>query len=305
MDKENSSGRINRRSVLKNAATVTSLLGATGISGIGLAGAKRGDDEVEVERNSSVVGAETVETLVETTIANRLLAAVGNPDYDATQARRIDVYLDDQYFAHVFEITTAVGSLTLGYEASRLRHGELSVERDELSKRTRKHVSKHIDWPEETNGVLTLAEGQESILFARGVTDEERGELSTFVGEEQIASAVGYQKPGTNEAHYVVVTETSRYTVKRNLNKVESTDPLDGPSGGSDVGIQASCQEKASLCFIDIMMAYPHCATGAVACTITGPMTAACAAAVLAFCAPNVALVYLSGNCSYIANNCL
>lgn len=283
---ENSSRQVERRNVLKNAAT--GIFAGAGISGSGTVGASTGDNEVEIRRETTTVDSEKIEALVETSIASRLLSVAENPDYDSTAARRIDVYIQDKYFAHLFEVKTALGSLKLGYESSQLRYGELDLERSGLSKKTRKTISKHIDWPADTDGKLTIRENQESVTFTRDVSDEEREELSALVDGKQIVTTVAYQRTGTNDAHYVALTEEHRYTIKRTLNKIESRESPSDSSNGSKIGIQASCQAKASYCYFDIMLAFPHCAAGSVACTITGPMTAACVVAVLAFCAPNV-----------------
>lgn len=175
-----------------------------------------------------------------------------------------------------------------------------------MPKGQRKKVSAKVGWPEGTSGFLVLHDPSDEPTFTRSVTDEERRKLTALTGEDGAPVSIGAKATprgsgaGATEGGYEVAYERKVYRIDRAIQTVESVEESSG-----DVSIQGKCVNKGSLCLIDIAMASPHCTLAGMACSITGPASLGCLTAVASFCLPNIALIYVSGNCSYVVKNCL
>lgn len=297
--KDEDFGRINRRKFAKLFAV------SSGIVGSGLTGsaAAKGRDQTEIRKVEARAGRKRAQAAVGSDAGQALLDALDDPDYELQGSKLIKVFIDNDLFSEIVEVPTAYGDLLISYRNDAVIHGGLRLSRSAIPESMRNELAGDIAWPEGSTGILTY-QAPETVRFSRTVTSAESDRLESVTGRKAEPVSVGGRRTvGSNDGEFVVAYQDTVYTVDTAKGQITGTESTASSSGS--VGIQSTCSEKGAFCVLDIIMASPHCTAAGIACGITGPATAACVVAVLAYCLPNVALVYVSGNCSYYYNNCM
>jgi len=302
-EKEGSKDRLNRRKFTKLVAASSAAV-SFGFSGT--AGADEGADRVTLKKVESDASRDQAETAMTSTFGQQLTSLVNDPDTSIDEAKHVELRIDGERVSHTIEVPTDVGTLKVGYDGKTPITGVFDLERDALPRGRRKKLSAHVGWPEGTSGVLTLQDPSDRPTFARTATDEERRKLTALTDGDGDPVSVGATATprglgvGATEGGYEVTYQNEVYHVDAAIETVESVESTSG-----QVSAQGECVDKGSLCLIDIVMASPHCTLAGVACSVTGPASLGCLTAVAGLCLPNVALVAVSGNCSYVVKNCL
>lgn len=291
------------------------LLKQTGISAIAAgsmfsstASASSDTDQSRFEIRLQKVTSREVNQAIESHVVQRLADDLKNLRFNRQEARKRIVLANKSVIGRAVRIPTEIGILDVILDGSKHVQATLALKRKHLHNSTISRIEAILDWPAETNGYLKCQRSEEGIRFSRTVSQSEELKLrkAAQLSTQEAAMGVSYSLLGTSrnppEVTFHAVQDQNYFRFGPRLNDVieQRTFGSQGPSTKL-----TDCQSMAGACFGDILMAFPGCAVSAAACGLTGPVTAACVVAVLAICGPEVGLVAVSGNCSYVAYNCL
>lgn len=301
---ETQSENINRRCVLK-------LAGAAGAGSILLtstASAGEPRTEVELRKEKQPASSEAIEATLKTDEVRRVLADIGDTEFRNDAATRIDVYLDDSQIGHSFKLPIQEGVLSVTYADSSLLKAAILLDRK--SGRNTRRLSRNIGWPDGTEAMLAYSKSLESTIFVRTVTDSERKRSLELIDRSEDPLTVEAIRPRSNgSGEYRVVYRDATYHLDQNLKHVERIERVEDGTGGASGGVSISghgpgCVETGTHCLADILAAAPHFAAIGLGCSITGVASLGCLVIAADFLLPNVALIAVSGNCSWVVNNC-
>ena len=143
---------------------------------------------------------------------------------------------------------------------------------------------------------------EDGFWHIREATQREENQVTDEIESERIPSLVSVgEKISGPDAHgspeYRAIIDGDIYSTDNIKNPVSNTGRRDVVANG--------CEEDGLCCAADLMLAYPHCALGAWACSGAGPGGLACVVAFVNLCLPSAALVTISGCCEAVYNNCV
>lgn len=298
-NQNNGDRNMNRRKLIK-AVSASGAVGGLGAVGT-VSADETSDGKSKIKKEEVECKSEISKQAVETQAADRLLETINNPDYYIDDSVRVNIYIDDVLAGYNIQVPTEYGSLEIVYNDSNITHARIVLNRENIPGSVRNKIISNINWPANVSGVLTYDLSSDTIKFQREVNNGEERRINNAINRSDTPVGIGAESlVNSSNSYYVVKYTDEVYYINKDSFNIESKEKI--TSGG--ITILDSCGTKSSLCLIDIAMASPHCTVGSLACGISGPATVGCVVAMLSFCLPNVALVAVSGNCSYVAKNC-
>lgn len=336
--KENKRRSVSRRRFAKLVGGA-STIGATGLTGV--ASASESDEQIPIRKDKKDASDQHAVTALRTNAAKTLLESCGIVGVDTTDTSRessdhllvemgidqpetqiVTTYIDESLFIEEIQIQSAVGLLKIAYdgsveaEDSTVISGGIELNYEGLSQETREQIAGEVGWPNGTEGILVYNTDDNSVKFTRELTESEESRVSPAYGREnaggtgsaesvRVISSGARRTLGETDGEFITASPNSVYSKDVTSGEISETRRQPSSSGGAIHATREECGDKFTFCVVDIVMASPHCTLAGIACGITGPATAGCVAAVLSLCLPNIALIYVSGNCTFVANNCM
>lgn len=180
-------------------------------------------------------------------------------------------------------------------------------------------MSRGLGWPAGTTGTLVTDGPDHGPLFHRDATEAEVARATALADEDSEFLAMVGLVPLSDDptsgavtvpggGAFVVAFEDATYVVDPAIEAVVRETTLESILD-VDTGVLSklvsTCDSEAGVCAIDVIMAVPHCTLATVGCGLTGVGALGCFVLLLSLCAPDLALIGLSGACTYVATNCL
>lgn len=272
------------------------------------ASASSGNEQSKFEILVREVSSQEVNLALESSVVHRLINTERNLQLNRKNAKKRIILANDSIIGETIRIPTEIGNLDIILEGSQPAQATISLQRNHLHNSTLARIESILDWPVETKGYLKSNRTENGVRFARTVSGNEDSKLRRVAELDSRVASMGveYPLPGTSRNRptvtYYAAQGSKYFVIDSSLENVVEQRSFN-PQGPSIM--LTKCQSMAGACLGDILMAFPGCGVSFAACGLTGPVTVACVVAVLAICGPNAGLVAVSGNCSYIANNCL
>ena len=295
---------INRRSFI-GKVSASALIGSTGLSTTAVASK---EERIRIEKKEVSVSNKETRKNIQSDLVERLVENLKNAKIMVSKAKKHKIVVGEKEIGYTITVPTGVGELKLIFEQGTLVQANITLKRDRLHRSIEAKIESVRDWPENTKGHLRSVKNSEEVTFFRTISERENEKIRSLVKVQRDRASIvaNYALPNTKkgkaENTYRVLQKKQYYILNNSASKVVETGEV---LEKNNFTVLDDCTDKAALCLLDIGMALPHCGAASMACGITGPVTAACVVAVLGICGPDVALVTISGNCTYVANNCL
>ncbi|MFC6728641.1 hypothetical protein ACFQDG_08320 [Natronoarchaeum mannanilyticum] len=301
VDESGENNRLDRRSLLKVA-------GSTGLGSVTLASnsfAKSGQDRTKIRKEETDASLDTVKSALDTEETQRILRSIDKSKIEMRDSSQIDIYIDEKQVGYSLKIPTENGTLSTTFVDSELKKAVVVLDRD--SSNNTRQLSRNLGWPDGTDALLAYEKSFGTTVFARSVTAAEKQQCLDLIGrsDDPVAiEAIRPQKGGSGE--YRVSYPDATYYLGHNINKIREKEEIESSSPG-DITISGhgpGCVETGQHCLGDILASAPHFAAIGVGCSVTGLYSLGCIVIAADLLLPNVALIAVSGNCSWVVNNC-
>ncbi|WP_152417884.1 hypothetical protein [Haloferax mucosum] len=241
-------------------------------------------------------------------LPSNILGYLKNTTVKKDNAKKFIQLIDGTKFGEYITVPSGVGELKIIRYKNEIIRAVIRLNRDALHRSTIAKIETAGQWPTGTNGHLTTSQKTSGVKFSRKPTDSEKQDIRELMKAKssKLSIDVDHSLPdestGSPERRYIVVHDR-RYSRINGSRTAITEEGTIGNNGGFSI-LATKCEKRAGFCVADIMGGFLGCTPGLLTCSITGPVAPGCAVALLAICAPEAALVAVSGNCSYIVKNC-
>lgn len=292
---------VSRRKLVQSASASL----AAGAVGAGNAAGKT-PEETKFVKEKRPVSYREASAAVRNEPAMTALRHLGLPSVYPGWSEAIEIRIGGEYLSHSIRVATDVGVIEVIYTDNDILSVDTRLEPRNLDRSVEQSLSGKVGWPAGSAGYLRV-NTESTAVFTREVHSRERNAIQRLINErgldvdlDEPQTSIAAKNPlsDSQSAHLLVLTDDRKLIIDSGL------DGLSQQVSIMDDHWDGKCDMKLLACGYDVWAASGPCAIGVVACGATSVGAPACVLALMHTCLPNTWLVAVSGNCSYVVNNC-